>query len=460
MSIVIGDGGFEVGREPLRRAAVVAAGSQTSSSTTLTVTAREFRAPGRLRREIDLALNRLGDTRELGTVFWEIDSPLDIPPPETLDFAALATLFLAMKHKARLHVRGAVTPTLLRNLEELNEAWHQLLPHDYAPISIDADQIAADRPYTSRTTPRAALAFSGGLDSAFALARHLGGHAGRRTARVATAVLIHGFDIPLSATAAFEAARRSAEAALCGFAIPLTIVRTNWREIAETNWEMDHMTAIAACLHQFSGACDLGVFGSDLTYGFNFWPWGSNPAIDHFLAGGRFGMRAEGQGFKRTARAALVATVPALLDNLRVCWAGPMTGGNCGRCEKCVRTQLNLLAAGYDPGPAFPVRASLRDVLLLNAPHPGSMDYLVDILEAARQRGEQSTWRHGVAINLALNRMLRPVRSVFGKRLSVLSLLRQAFMVGPRLHAVAGPSPLPAAGSAAQSGRISPSSAA
>jgi hypothetical protein len=455
MSMTFAGHGLVVG-QGIAPSVVAAVSQSTAPIATLTVVARELRGAGTLRREVDLTLNRLGSGHALGTLFWDIDSPLDIPPFDTLDFAAVATLFLAMKHGARLHLRGAVTATMLRHLEELNEAWHQLLPDRYALVPIEADEVAADRPYTSRVTPRAALAFSGGLDSAFALARHLSGQAGRRTARIATGVLIHGFDIPLRATSAFAAARASAAAALGAYAIPLSIVRTNWREVAETAWEMDHMGAIAACLHQFAGACDLGLFGSDLTYAFNFWPWGSNPAIDHFLAGGRFGLRAEGQASKRTARAALVATLPALVDHLRVCWAGPMTGGNCGRCEKCVRTQLNFLAAGHDPGPAFPVRASLRDILLLNAPHPGAIDYLVDILEVAHRNSRTGLWRHVLAINLALNRALLPLRAVLGRRLSILSLLRQAFMVGPRLHAVGAPSGAAARGAPAAAGTESP----
>jgi hypothetical protein len=411
--------------DPLAGARLVADHRFASVNANLFVSARELRHDGVLRREVDFTLERPGCPPETRTIFWEISGPLEIPPIDTLDFAALATLFIAMKHRARLVIHGPVTSIMLRNLEELNEAWNQLRPHQYGLIPIEADEIVSDTLQSMPGNLRAVLSFSGGLDASFTLVRHLSGHAGHRTSDVATAVLIHGFDIPLSAEAAFERARASAEDALAAVGLSLTTLRTNWREVAETDWEMDHMAAIAACLHNFAGVCELGLFGSDLTYAFNFWPWGSNPAIDPFLSGGRFTLRSEGQAFLRTARAELVATVPALAKRLRVCWAGPLTGTNCGRCEKCIRTQLNFLAAGHDPGPAFPVRASLRDILFLNAPHPGSVNYLVDILHSANRNGTGGSWRVALATNLVLNRILLPLRPYLGTWVAPLRAFRR-----------------------------------
>jgi hypothetical protein len=417
--------------DPLHGAREKTAERFPDTGAVLEVTGLESRAAGVLRREVDMTLRRPGKPPETRTIFWEIDTSLDIPPFETLDFAAVATLFMAMQYRARLQVKGKVTSIMLRNLEELNEAWNQLRPSQYALITIDADEIVPDRLQSMPGNLNAVVAFSGGLDACFTIARHLSRHAGHRTANIRTAVLIHGFDIPLAADKAFRTARLSAEKALQPLGISISTIRTNWREVAETDWEMDHMTALAACLHHFHGPCELGLFGSDLTYAFNFWPWGSNPAIDPFLSGGRFTLRSEGQAFLRTARAELVAAVPALIDNVRVCWAGPITGENCGRCEKCIRTQLNFLAAGYDPGPAFPVRASLLDILLLNAPHPGSVNYLVDILKSARKNGTGGSWRHALRLSWLLNRALLPYRKLLNGPLVLVRAVRRLLRRGP-----------------------------
>jgi hypothetical protein len=427
--------------DPVNRARDLAIRRFSSVTATLEVTALESRGAGILRREVDMTLKRPDRPPETKTIFWEIDSPLDIPPFETLDFAGLATLFMAMKHGARLHIRGPVTSIMLRNLEELNEAWNQLRPETYKLIPIEADEIVADRLQSMPGNLSAVLAFSGGLDATFTLVRHLSGHTGHRTAEIATAVMVHGFDIPLSADNAFRTARASAEAMLDAVGVRLSVMRTNWREVAETDWEMDHMTAIAACLHHFSGPCELGLFGSDLTYAFNFWPWGSNPAIDPFLSGGRFTLRSEGQAFLRTARTELVAAVPALIQHVRVCWAGPITGANCGRCEKCVRTQLNFLAAGCDPGPAFPVRARLRDILLINAPHPGSVNYLVDILDSSKRNNFGGRWRTALSINCLMNRALLPLRPMLGGVFRSIGAIRKFFRARPQKQDAMAPAP-------------------
>src|SRR5262249_59102310 len=42
--------------------------------------------------------------------------------------------------------------------------------------------------------------------------------------------------------------------------------------------------------------------------------------------------------------------------SLRVCWENPDGAYNCGRCEKCLRTMINLLIAGaLDRCPTFPL---------------------------------------------------------------------------------------------------------
>jgi len=427
-----------------------------ATDTTMTVVARERRTTdGLLRREADFTLQRPGQAPETHQIFWEINTPLDLPAIESLDFAAIATLFVAMREKARLVIQGPVTATMLRNMEEMNEAWNQLMPDRYALIPIEATEILSDLPPAPPGQSRAVVAFSGGIDACFTLIRHLSGHAGYRTAAVETAVLVHGFDIPLSAEAAFETARAGAKAALDAVGVSLTTIRTNWREVAETRWEMDHMAALAGALHHFSGACDIGLFGSDLTHIFHFWPWGSQPGLDCLLSGGRFVLRPEGQGFERSARTELVASVPALSDRLRVCWAGPLTGENCGICEKCVRTQLNYLAIGRDPGPAFPVRAGVLDALCLNARHAAQVNYLIDIIDSARRTGVTGgAWLRAVQVNWLINRALLPYRQDLEKWLWPVKVLRRALMNLTRTNAAPrAPGTLPTPSLAQQIGR-------
>lgn len=82
-------------------------------------------------------------------------------------------------------------------------------------------------------------------------------------------------------------------------------------------------------------------------------PMGSHPAVDHLLSSQRLQIIHDGSRFTRLEKVRELATWPTGLAALRVC---PETSGeeaNCGRCEKCLRTRLELLAAGVEETAAF-----------------------------------------------------------------------------------------------------------
>ena len=66
----------------------------------------------------------------------------------------------------------------------------------------------------------------------------------------------------------------------------------------------------------------------------------------------------------RLERTALVSEWPVGLDNLRVCVHDDRGTGNCGTCEKCIRTKLMLVALGkLHESAAFAERDVNRELL-------------------------------------------------------------------------------------------------
>jgi hypothetical protein len=333
-------------------------------------------------------------TRELHIV------GVDLPPviyelagqgmamPANYDFAAVATVFLAMRLGRALHIRGAVSTTLLRNLEEFQEAWAAWRSGMYRPVRITCDEELPDHP---PATAEGVFAFSGGVDATFALMRHVTGDAGRRAIRPRMAVLVHGFDIPLENDAAFRAAEDSAREMLTFAQVPLVSVRTNWRSVLCGDWESEFGAGLASCLHQFSGTATHGVFGADEDYANLSLPWGSNPVTNQFLSGGAFTLWTEGGGFTRTRRVAFLARHPDIAARLRVCWEGPMTGRNCGKCEKCIRTKLNFMVSGFPPL-CFDGPPTDAEVLSLKPRNAVQCAYLREILAEAALRKVDAPW--------------------------------------------------------------------
>lgn len=319
--------------------------------------------------------------------WFDVDSSL--PEPPNLDFALLASIGRAMANGEDLHLAGNASFAMLANLEHYVDIWTSWLPKQYRPISISADTI--DQALTSEALvrPPAILAFSGGLDSAATLARQAEGLAKRSTVDVQSLMLVQGLDFPLDATHAFNHARASIELQAKPFGLPVSIVATNWRREFQTAWVMEFPLAVAACLHLHAGAYPAGLFSEDIHYAelAETIPWGSNRLSNLFLSGGRFDIRTDGAAMTRCEKAGIVSRYRTLQDNLRVCWAGPKTGKNCGKCEKCVRTQLNFIVLGLDPGPAFPRRLLPADILKIDVSRPIHLSLLEEIYAEASRRG-------------------------------------------------------------------------
>jgi hypothetical protein len=328
----------------------------------------------------------------------------------SLDFATLACVFHAMRAGNDLHINGAVSRVLLRNLEEFQEAWALWRP-SYNPISVTAASEFDDTPLPNRN---GVFAFSGGVDSTFALLRHLDRSAGRRSCDPIAAVLVQGFDVPLDQPKTFRTVEASARAMLDSMGVPLVTVRTNWRSTICADWEAEFGAGLAACLHQFAGLASIGVVGSDEDYAHLVFPWGSNPATNPFLSSGSLAIRTEGGGITRTGRVQAIAKHPEIARRLHVCWEGQKTGHNCGRCEKCVRTKLNFMAAGLSLM-CFDEPPSTKQIIEIRARNPMQIGYLKEIYSSARRNGIKSAWMNWLLLAIAKNTAAAGVRQ-FGWR--------------------------------------------
>lgn len=283
------------------------------------------------------------------SLWWRFSGGPPVQEPANCNHALTALLPWAMHHQADLHVRGVVDRTLLENLEESIDAWTMWRPDLYRRIRLHADQLAT---LTADRSAGAALMYSGGVDANYALVAHKKGLLGQRNRDIRTAVMVQGFDIPLSDERWFAVARQHALPILDHFSCPLTEVQTNWRTIC-TDWEMEHGFGIASVLHQLGSTYGAGLWAADEPYNREVIPWGSNSISNPLLSGDGFPIRCVGAGINRSAKTGVIGRVACIAAHLRVCWRHPDNGLNCGKCEKCVRTRLALQAHGIHGSTAF-----------------------------------------------------------------------------------------------------------
>ncbi len=315
---------------------------------------------------------------------------------------AIACLFLAMAEDADLRIHGVVSPSLLRNLEELSRVWHRWKPDRYRPVGLHADREQEREASTPR--PRFLAAFSGGVDSLFTLYRHVTGQCGRQRRPVTAALMVHGFDIPLGEARAWDSAQAAARETCEDLGVTFLTIRTNWRALG-IDWEDGFGAALASCLTFFAGEFQGALVGGDEAYDF-LSPWGTTPLTVPMHSSGQFQIENDGSGFTRVEKVALVAGYPAGCRNLRVCWEGPRKDRNCCRCEKCIRTILDFRVASGTLPPCFETDATLDQVRALRPRNEVQAYFLRQIVDHAREAG-----RSGEEWVRVLEQRLRALRS-------------------------------------------------
>lgn len=337
-------------------------------------------------------------------IFFEIGGAVVPPRVRRDDFLVLALVFFAMRRGCDLHIDGTVSSQLLINLEEFQRAWSMWVPKVYRPIRITArEELPDGAPSVERV---AVAAFSGGVDATFAMVRHVIDSPARDRCRIATAVLVHGFDIHLKHDAGFRQAYDNAREMTAAMKVPLSTVRTNWRELGREFWEHEFCAGLSACMALFGEVATIGLMGSDEDYEHFVLPWGSNPITNHLLSSAAFQNLTEGGAFSRTEKVRVIASLPDVSDRLRVCWQGPQTGKNCGRCEKCTRTKLNFLANDLPVPKSLGNVPSSLEILQLKARNAVQISFLEDILVYARRSSMSKRMKNAIWIAIRKNRTL------------------------------------------------------
>jgi len=339
----------------------------------------------------------------------------------------LATVHLAMQQNANIHVRGRVSPSLIRNLEDFQQAWSVFRPSRYRPADIRADIEEEERITGERS---AVCPFSGGVDSSFTAFRHSTGTAVARPRNLTAGIMVHGFDIPLNMSEVFESAFRRGETQLQSIGLELIQVATNFRELP-LEWSDVFGAGIAAVLTLFRRKFSEGLVPQGVSfYCHDHLVEGSNPMTDHLLSCDSFRIVPDGAGFRRSDKILVLSRWPEALQYLRVCLGDGNRDTNCCRCEKCVRNILTFRALGLGLPQCF--ENDVTDEQIRKLTRLKELIMLVgydDILRLAEERGEDGSWVRALRRRLQKNRWWK--RSLLGQ------LLRRARGRAVRLRSAA-----------------------
>jgi hypothetical protein len=300
----------------------------------------------------------------------------------------LASLLpLAVTLQEPLELSLPVDPELRENVVGLMQVWDGWYPGQCRPVAIEADLL----PHALRPSgARRASFFSGGLDSFHTLLRHVPGGDAINRLPIDDLLLIHGFDIPLGNTVAFDRLRGRVEQVAAHTGTTAVPVMCNLRESgwSVSNWgRLSQAAALAGVALALEPRFSSVLIPSSIHYKYNE-RWGTNPLVDPLYSTSTTRIANDGAAFRRTDKTRSMARSDLAMQHLRVCWAD-RSDQNCGKCEKCLRTLTEFeLCGALDRCITFPQGAwSLDAMANLRPRHDLDEENLVQLKRHVTEHG-------------------------------------------------------------------------
>jgi hypothetical protein len=288
-----------------------------------------------------------------------------------------ASLLPSMRIGEPLRLDRTVSPRLMASvpvIEGLLSGWFERA----RSIEIQA------QPDPEPKASGVACFFSGGVDSFYSVLSHLD--------EITGLVFVHGFDIQprdVELRGRISASLRGAAARL---GKPLIEVETNIRAFSDrfADWSEEyHGSALASVALLLSPR--FGRFYIPATFPPTYSaPWGSHKDLDPLWSTEATEIIHDGADASRVEKARLLAGSDVALQSLRVCWENRGGRYNCGRCEKCIRTMVNLRVAGaLDRCTTFNTPLDMSGVARVPIADDCARVFVEENLEAAREIGDQ-----------------------------------------------------------------------
>ena len=309
-------------------------------------------------------------------------------PGVRADGFAVALLHLAMAIGEDMEIRGEVCPRLLSGLAPYQERFAAWFPGRLRRVAVEPSRAS---PPPRRADGRVGQAFSGGVDSFFTLRERAPRLAAPGVEPVSRAVLVHGFDVPLTDDAGFRSLEAAYRPMLRELGVELVAARTNLRALTRpaVSWEISHGAALAFAALAFGGGFRAFLIPATQACD-ELLPWGSDPRVDPLLSTAATEIVHAGAERDRVEKLLAIADWEPARRGLRVCWERPRGLVNCCRCSKCLRTMAALTLAGaLDRFPTFPLPYDRRRLRRLVYRDEVGTRAARNLLDAARRAGDR-----------------------------------------------------------------------
>ncbi|MFP4438859.1 MAG: hypothetical protein ACLFVO_16585 [Chloroflexaceae bacterium] len=314
--------------------------------------------------------------------------------------AVAAALLPAMRQGWAIQTEEPISARVraaIPDIEDIIHAWDS----SYKKVSL----ILPDTSYinSTRNDRGTGVFFSGGMDSFYTFLKNKD--------RVDALIFVLGFDVALDNHHLKQKVTTAIRQAAEQFNLPLIEVETNLRDFSDryVSWDLAHGAALASVALLLGAEMHKIYIPASDSYA-DLMPCGSHPLLDPLWSTEALQIIHDGCEAKRVQKAAIVAQNDVALQTLRVCWKNPDSAYNCGRCEKCLRTMVNLYAVGaLNRCPTFEVALDPRRIARMRV-GDDILAYWKENLAAVKQRGSSPALEAAIR---AATRKAGPVRRLF-----------------------------------------------
>jgi hypothetical protein len=264
----------------------------------------------------------------------------------------LACILPAMANgEKRILVDGPLCPELTSNLMVATGWVRKWYGPPRQPVAIRSTSgMAFRRPARS---PRAASFLSGGIDSLATLRDNRLTLPQDHPRSIKDCLVLYGFDIGCHENGqneypVFERTMENLTTVARDANVSLIPIYTNIRCLHDTNLSFNreyHGAVLAAAGHVFSKRLTSVAISASKSFDDNI-PFGSHPLLDPYYSSTSLQVLHTGFQYSRLDKVKMVSKWPVGIAAIRVCIRNPVDRINCGECQKCIRTMLELYAIG------------------------------------------------------------------------------------------------------------------
>lgn len=278
----------------------------------------------------------------LGDHHWVVRSDWVTERPETDDVAFIGGMILSMCQNIAFETDLRVSEGCLRSVENLRYALRTLR---HRKIYFPDYRLGPIVKNPAPRTENGVLCVSGGLDSTFSAFLNQ-----KEKLGLTHGMVMIGADYDDNADPR-NAVLRDRTRILCErFGLEHKAVEISPSFVKLVLWRMFHPVVLWMLTKYLEPRVSRSAISADLTLvgELGLFPWGNCSAIVRCISDVTFPVAHVGIDYPRYRKmAVLVEEARDIVPNMIVCGKLTSAGMNCGQCKKCIRTQLNLVAAGH-----------------------------------------------------------------------------------------------------------------